>query len=212
MRRLPVYLLLDISGSMHGEPIESLKTGIQTLVTSLRQDPYSLETAYLSVITFATTAQQVVPLTDLPSFQIPDLQASGTTALGEALSLVAKRREQEITKTTAEAKGDWKPLVFLMTDGAPTDDWKKGLAEFQAQKWGMVIACGAGPGADLAILKQITEIAINMDTADAAAFKSFFKWVSASVSSGSKSVGTTGKEVSGLNELPPPPPELNIVT
>lgn len=211
MRRLPVYLLLDTSGSMHGEPIESLKTGIQTLVTSLRQDPYALETAYLSVITFSTSAQQVVPLTDLPSFQVPDLQANGTTAMGEALQLLAQRRTQEVTKTTAEAKGDWKPLVFLMTDGQPTDDWRKGLAEFQKHKWGMVIACGAGQGPDMNILKEITEITIQMDTADSAAFKSFFKWVSASVSSGSKSVGTTGKEVTGLNELPPPPPELTIV-
>ncbi|EDN3960136.1 tellurium resistance protein TerY, partial [Salmonella enterica subsp. enterica serovar Typhimurium] len=52
MRRLPVYLLLDTSGSMHGEPIEAVKNGVQTLLTTLKQDPYALETAYVSVITF----------------------------------------------------------------------------------------------------------------------------------------------------------------
>jgi uncharacterized protein YegL len=60
MRRLPVYLLLDTSGSMSGEPIESVKNGMQVLVSALRQDPYALETAYLSVITFDGTARQVV--------------------------------------------------------------------------------------------------------------------------------------------------------
>ena len=51
MRRLPVYLLLDTSGSMYGEPIEAVKNGVQTLISTLRSDPYALETAYISIIT-----------------------------------------------------------------------------------------------------------------------------------------------------------------
>lgn len=64
MRKLPIYLLLDTSGSMHGEPIEAVKNGVEMLVSTLRNDPYALETAYLSVITFNTNAQQLVPLTE----------------------------------------------------------------------------------------------------------------------------------------------------
>ncbi len=64
----------------------------------------------------------------------PLFSASGTTALGEALSLTANRIDAEVQKTTAETKGDWRPLVFLMTDGGPTDDWRKGLNEFKAAK------------------------------------------------------------------------------
>ena len=45
MRRLPVYILIDTSGSMHGEPIEAVRNGLQVLISSLRQDPYALETA-----------------------------------------------------------------------------------------------------------------------------------------------------------------------
>ena len=63
LRRLPVYLLLDTSGSMYGEPIEAVKNGVQTLLTTLKQDPYALETAYVSVITFDSSARQAVPLT-----------------------------------------------------------------------------------------------------------------------------------------------------
>ena len=69
MRRLPVYLLLDTSGSMYGEPIEAVKNGVQTLISTLRGDPYALETAYISIITFNSTAQQVTPLTELSAFQ-----------------------------------------------------------------------------------------------------------------------------------------------
>ena len=211
MRRLPVYLLLDTSGSMYGEPIEAVKTGMQVLVSALRQDPYALETAYLSVITFNSTAQQVSTLTELSAFQQPNLDANGCTALGEALSLLAQKVDQEVTKTTAEVKGDWKPLVFIMTDGEPTDDLNKGLAEFKKRKFGMVVACAAGQGANIDTLKKITESVVQLDTADSATIKSFFKWVSASVSAGSMKVEDCGKEVTGLSELPPPPPEVNIV-
>ena len=131
MRRLPVYLLLDTSGSMYGEPIEAVKNGVQTLISTLRSDPYALETAYISVLTFNTTAQQVTPLTELAQFQQPNLEASGCTALGGVLSLLAQKVDQEVTKTTAEVKGDWRPLVFIMTDGAPTDDLNAGLTEFK---------------------------------------------------------------------------------
>ncbi|MCL1932529.1 MAG: VWA domain-containing protein [Candidatus Azobacteroides sp.] len=209
-RKLPVYLVLDTSGSMMGEPIAAVETGVQTLVSALRQDPYALETAYLSVITFDSSAKQIVPLTELTAFQMPSIKASGTTALGDALSLLANKIDSEVAKTTAEVKGDWKPLVFIMTDGGPTDNWQKGLTEFRKRKTGMVVACAAGQGADTHVLKQITECVVQLDTADSSTIKAFFKWVSASVSTGSQKVDS-GNEMVGLGELPPPPPEVNIV-
>lgn len=211
MRRLPVYLLLDTSGSMYGEPIEAVKNGVQVLISTLRQDPYALETAYLSIITFDSKAQQVTPLTELAAFQQPNLQASGCTALGEALALLTQKADQEVTKTTMEKKGDWKPLVFIMTDGEPTDDLNKGLAEFKKGKWGMVVACAAGAGANTNTLKKITENVVELDTASSDTIKAFFKWVSASVSAGSMKVEDGGGELGSLGELPPPPPEVNIV-
>ncbi|NEX19147.1 VWA domain-containing protein [Thiorhodococcus mannitoliphagus] len=211
MRRLPVYLLLDTSGSMTGEPIEAVKNGVQILVSTLRQDPYALETAFLSVITFDSTARQVVPLTELATFQPPPLNATGVTALGEALGLLAERIEAEVARTTADAKGDWKPLVFIMTDGAPTDDWKKGLDRLKQVRTGVIVACAAGQGGDTSVLKQITEVVVALDTADASTIKAFFKWVSASVSTGSQKVDQGLKEVTGLSDLPPPPPEVNVV-
>lgn len=211
MRRLPVYLLLDVSGSMSGEPIEAVKTGVQTLVSTLRQDPYALETAFLSVITFDSNAKQVAPLTELATFQTPSISASGTTALGDALALLADRIEAEVGKSTAEVKGDWKPLVFIMTDGVPTDNWAKGLEKLRKVRTGIIVACAAGQGADTSVLKQITEVVVQLDTADSSTIKAFFKWVSASVSTGSQKVDQGQKEVTGLGDLPPPPPEVNVV-
>ena len=210
MRRLPVYFLLDTSGSMTGEPIEQVKNGVQMLVSALRQDPYALETAYLSVITFSSNASQVVPLTELTSFQPPELIASGITELGAALKLVAERASQEVEKTTASTKGDWKPMVFLMTDGMPTDDWKSGLQRFRQEKWGIVVGCAIGANDQTVndvLLNVCGEAVFRLDTADRGAISSFFKWVSASISVGSQKVDTNS-EVNDLSELPPPPPQL----
>jgi uncharacterized protein YegL len=196
---------------MMGEPIEAVKNGMQILVSALRQDPYALETAHLSVITFDTNVRQVVPLSELTSFNMPDIQATGVTSLGAALKLLAERSDAEVTKTTAEVKGDWKPMVFIMTDGGPTDDWQAGLAEFRKRKFGIVVACAAGPGADTACLKQITDNVVTLDTADTSSLRAFFKWVSSSISTGSQKVDANGKEVGGISELPPPPAELSVV-
>ncbi len=211
MRRLPVYLLLDTSGSMAGERIEALKNGVQVMISSLRQNPQAIETAYISVITFDTTARQIIPLTDLASFQMVDIKASGTTSLGDALRLVSNKIDTEVAKTTMEQKGDWKPLVFMMTDGIPTDDWRSGLAEFKKRKVAYTVACGAGSDADTTILKQITDNVVGLDTADSQSISKFFTWVTASIGVSSTRVEDTGKEVTGLNELPPPPKELNII-
>ena len=211
MRRLPVYLLLDTSGSMSGEPIEAVKNGVQVMISSLRQNPQAIETAFISVITFDSAAQQIIPLTDLASFQMVDIKASGVTALGDALKLVANKIDTEVAKTTTEQKGDWKPLVFIMTDGIPTDDWQSGLTEFKKRKTAFTVACAAGSGADTNILKQITDNVVSLDTADSASIAKFFLWVTASIGVSSTKVEDSGKEVVGLNELPPPPAELNIV-
>lgn len=210
MRRLPVYLLLDTSGSMHGEPIAAVRNGVELLLSTLRQDPYALETACLSIITFDSSARQVCPLTELSAFQPPSLHASGCTALGEALALTAARAEAEVVKTSFEKKGDWKPLVFIMTDGSPTDDLAAGLAEFKKYKFGVVVACAAGKDVDTSTLRQITECVVQLDTADSASIQAFFKWVSASVSVGSAKIDNTGADMTG-DQLPPPPAEVNIV-
>jgi uncharacterized protein YegL len=211
MRRLPVYLLLDTSGSMTGEPIEQVKNGVKMLASALRQDPYALETAFLSVITFNTNASQVVPLTELTAFQPPDLQASGVTSLGDALKTLAECASREVVKTTAEQKGDWKPMVFIMTDGLPTDDWEKGLKRFQQEKWGIVVGCAMDEG-DPEVLRKIAgEAVVRLDTSDSSAIAAFFKWVSSSISTSSQKIDAGEKEASALDELPPPPPEIQVV-
>ena len=209
MRRLPVYLLLDVSGSMSGEPIEAVKNGVQLMQSALRKDPYALESAYISVITFESSVNQVVPLTEVAQFQPPSLKAGGGTSLGAALQKVVECANRELVKSTPEQKGDWKPLVFIMTDGSPTDNVEPGIQAFTAAKWGIVVACAAGAHADKTVLQRLTENIVTLDTADSATISAFFKWVSSSISASSKKVDEAGSDA-GSSELPPPPPEISL--
>ena len=207
-RRLPVYLLLDVSGSMSGDPIEAVRQGMKSLLGELKGDPQALETVWISVITFGSTAQRAVPLTELITAREPELTAGGSTALGAALRLLMESVRQEVRRTTAEQKGDWKPLVFLMTDGAPTDDWEGAADEIKRAGTGSVIALAAGTGADATRLKRITDTVLRMADLQPGAMQSFFKWVSASVSVSSVNVAQpAGAPIT----LPPPPAEITIV-
>lgn len=207
-RRLPVYLLLDVSGSMQGDPIEAVRHGVRALVSELRGDPQALETAYLSVITFNSSARQVTPLTELMLFKEPQLSAGGATALGAALRLLSDCIRSEVRKSTETQKGDWRPLVFILTDGAPTDDWREAAAMLKTTKPANIIACAAGAYADTTVLKEITECVLMMNTLSAGDLAQFFAWVSSSVKMSSKSLDAKP----GANiELPPPPQGFVIV-
>ena len=203
MRRLPVYLLLDTSGSMAGEPIEAVKNGVQMMLHSLRQNPQAIETAYVSIMTFDSVAKQIIPLTDLASFQMVDIKASGTTAMGDALRLLADKLNTEVTKTTLEQKGDWKPMVFIMTVG---------FNSLKQSNKGIIVGCAAGQGADDRILQQIADSVVRLDNADANSIAKFFQWVTASISTTSTKVEESGIDLTKKDQLPPPPSELIIVS
>lgn len=209
-RRLPVYLVLDCSGSMSGDPIQAVNAGVKALVADLMNEPYAIETAYLSVITFESTARQVSPLTELMSFQPPTLSSGGATSMGEALKLLAKCMDQEVQKSSETQKGDWKPLVFLMTDGMPTDSWEKAADELKKKKPANIIACAAGSGADESLLKRITEIVVKLDNLQPDTLKQFFKWVTQSIQQTSQSVSQVMADNQPIN-LPPPPQGITIV-
>ena len=180
------------------------------MLSTLRQDPYALESVHLSIITFDTEARVLLALTPLDQVLLAsiDIPNSGATFMGAALNLLNACVDREVRKSTVDTKGDWRPLVFLMTDGSPSDmhAFREAIPEVKKRNFGSVLACAAGPKAKQIHLLELTDRVVTMDTMDAAAFSGFFKWVSASVAIGSSSAG-----LSGQVSLPPPPPEVQLV-
>lgn len=211
MRKLPVYLVIDTSGSMRGESIYAVNVGIQSMLSALRQDPYALESAHIAIITYDNQAREVIPLTALEDFQFQDIvvPASGGTFTGAALECLMECIQRDVKKASDEQKGDWRPLVFLMTDGKPSDMYAyteacKVIKNFSISS---LIACAIGEKADPVHLKLLTQQVVALETLDSTAFAGFFKWVSASVASGSLSAGVNQT----TDNLPPPPPEIQLV-
>jgi uncharacterized protein YegL len=180
------------------------------MITALRQDPYALETVYLSIITFDIEAKELLPLTPIADVTLPDIQVpdSGPTFLGAALDLLVQRVDRDVIRSTAEQKGDWRPLLFVMTDGSPSDlqRYREMIPEVKVRNFGHVVACAAGPKAKLPPLAELTDTVVTLDTSDSSTFTSFFRWVSASVAFGSSSAGVTTPV-----GLPPPPDEIQVV-
>lgn len=208
MRRLPVYLLLDCSQSMVGEGIVAVQQGMMRLVQELKQDPHAIETVWLSVITFSSAAKQEIPLTDITIFQPPALRIRPGTKLGAALQLLQDCIRREVRSHTPTRKGDYRPLVFLLTDGEPTDAWERqaqSLRTFYSGKPLNTIAIGCGPDVNTGVLLQITDNVIALKNYSSGDFQKLFKWISASVTTASKMLD--GKNEGGVN-LPALPKEL----
>lgn len=197
MRRLPVYFLVDVSESMVGESIQQVNEGMKSIVQELRTDPYALETVYASVIAFAGKAQSVVPLTDICKFNVPNLFVGSGTSLGVALNFLMDDMDKKLVKNTEMEKGDWKPLVFLFTDGMPTDNPSSAFARWNRKyrNAANLIAISIGNNVDTGLLGQISDNVFRLNGTDQPSFKQFFKWVTASVKATSLSVD------SGLDDV-----------
>lgn len=210
MRRLPVYFLLDTSGSMYGEPIQALNNALSGMINTLRQDAQALDSLWISIITFDREVKEICPLTELALFQLPEITCpqSGPTHTGKALETLYQKVQSDIIKGTPNQKGDWKPLLFLFTDGKPNDlmIYREMIPKIKSLNFGAIVCCAAGNLADDSMLKELTPDVVHLDNTDSNALKQFFRWVSETIEQGNKSQGT-GESVS----LPPPPSEITLV-
>jgi uncharacterized protein YegL len=195
---------------MSGEAIVAVNQGLQFLKDDLQNEPRAVESVWISLISFGGTATVDVPLTELMAFNPPQLKSEGSTPLGEALRLLNKAIDNDVILSAGHGTGDYKPLVFVFTDGDPTDEWRTPAQEVKQRsraKTANIIAVGCGPSVNTANLKEITESVLAMENVTAGDFQRLIAWISQSVKSTSKKAGAL-PPASGTSGTPPPVVDL----
>lgn len=190
--RCACVLLLDVSISMRGDPITALNQGLVTFKDELVADSLSAKRVEVATVTFGPV-QVVHDFVSADAYQPTSLQVQGDTPMGAAimqgLELVRTRKETY----RANAVPFYRPWIFLITDGAPTDAWQQAAAmirEGESSKAFAFFAVGVeGANMDtLAKLSSRTPLAL-----DGLRFRDLFVWLSNSMKSVSRS--TPGTEV-----------------
>jgi uncharacterized protein YegL len=184
--RCPCLLLLDTSGSMAGTPISELIAGLITFKDELVADSLAMKRVEIAVITFGPVKIES-DFHTAPNFFPLQLQASGDTPMGAAikqgLDLIKQRKEEY----RANGISFYRPWVFLITDGAPTDEWQSVAAmvrEGETSKAFAFFAVGV-QGANMNILQQIS--VREPLKLQGLKFRELFQWLSNSMKSVSRS-------------------------
>jgi uncharacterized protein YegL len=153
-RPLPVILLLDVSGSMGGEKIESLNKAVKDMISAFADEESTQAEIHVGIITFGgETANVHIPLTPAQKVEWKNLSASGRTPLGGALKVSKDMIEdREIISSRS-----YRPSVILVSDGMPTDNYEGALNAFihegrsaKCDRWAMWI----GQDANLQVLED----------------------------------------------------------
>ena len=119
--RCPCVLLLDVSGSMGGTPLSELNAGLKQFEQGLKHDPLAQLRVDLAMVTFGTQATVAQDFIAAGDFVAPTLGTAGLTAMGAAIHLGLDMLRQRKDEYKRHGIAFYRPWLFLITDGAPTD-------------------------------------------------------------------------------------------
>ncbi len=201
--RLPCVLLLDVSGSMQGRPIAELNEGLRLYHEELADDPLATKRVEVAVVTFGDEVRTACDFTTTASFEPPTLQAAGSTPMGAAINLALSLVEQRKAAYRANGIAYFRPWVFLITDGAPTDEWRFAARKVQdgEERRALAFFAVGVEGANFEVLRQVaTREPLRLK---GLRFRDLFQWLSNSQRSLSQSTPGEQDKITFINPTAP---------
>jgi uncharacterized protein YegL len=158
-RQMVLFFLIDTSGSMQGTKIGAVNTAIREVVPDLREVGGADVDLKIAVLEFSTGCQWQNPAgpVSVDTFSWVNLSADGVTDLGAALrELNDKLSRNSFLKAPSASVA---PVIMLMSDGQPVDDYQSGLAQLKNNNWfksAIKVALAIGGDADTGVLTEFT--------------------------------------------------------
>jgi len=184
--RCPCLLLLDTSLSMSGQPIKELNNGLVAFKDELATDSLAMKRVEVAIVTFGPVDIRN-PFCSASSFDPPVLSTTGNTPMGGAIMQGIDLLQQRKAEYRSNGIAFYRPWIFLITDGAPTDEWQSAAAAVQEGEKAKSFAffTVGVEGADMNTLKQIS--AREPIKLQGLKFRELFAWLSNSMKSVSQS-------------------------
>ncbi len=187
--RVPVCLVLDVSGSMSGDPIKELNSGVQLLFDAIKADEIARYSAEICIVTFGDKVEKVLDFMSIDQQIVPPLKASGYTPMGEGVSMGLDLLDLRKGDYQRAGVDYYQPWLVIMTDGEPTDDILNAANRIKTlvtNKKLAVFPIAIGESANLIKLKQLAiKQPLRLNGLN---FKEFFVWLSRSISNASNSI------------------------
>lgn len=213
-RHVLAVLLVDTSGSMQGGAIEELNRGLEEFGRALKDDQLAYGRAEVCIISFNSSVSVEMGFRPAANYEAPIMKAGGLTCLNEAIEVGLDAIESRKAEYRAQGVSYYRPWLFVLTDGAPTDTDKEAyvkdrLKKYISEKKVVYMPMGVGAGADNTKLQEYypaeTKAKIVLK-ADASNFKEAFVWLSQSLSV----VSQSDPNVSDKVNLPPTPSIITV--
>jgi uncharacterized protein YegL len=199
--RCPCLLLLDTSGSMNGRPIMQLNDGLQTFKHELSTDAMAMMRVEVAIMTFGPV-QLISDFQTADVFQPPILTTTGDTPMGAAIVQGLDLLEMRKAAYKQAGVAYFRPWVFLITDGAPTDSWQHAadkVREGDNSRRKAFNFFGVGvENADMTKLTAICSPDRPPVKLKGLSFRELFQWLSSSLG------GVARSQPGQLVSLPPP--------
>lgn len=188
--RCPCILILDVSGSMSGKPIAELNDGLMTFKDELAADSLAMKRVEVAIVTFGPVNVECA-FTSASTFYPPQLRSQGDTPMGAAIERALEMVRDRKDDYRANGISYYRPWVFLITDGGPTDAWQAAADAVRAGEDSKAFAFFAigVKGANMDTLRQIS--VREPLSLDGLKFRELFSWLSSSLRSVSQSTPGT---------------------